>query len=121
MPDYSPLVVAPNCSLFHPARLLRASCKKIIRLEDALFTVQVITASPSQNPLDVTIFNQLQYTPRGVGCGAGMSLTGFHPLWDKILSQNPQAVADQGCHLEGSSPIRGPLIRGKTVPGYQPQ
>jgi hypothetical protein len=71
-----------------------------------------------------------------------MSLTGFQPLWDKILSQNLQAVADQGCHLEGSSPfnyhsqavfggkqrpvfggksdrggnsIRGPLIGGYTV------
>jgi hypothetical protein len=35
----------------------------------------------------------------GVGLGADMSLTGFHTLWDKILSQNLQAVADQGCHL----------------------
>jgi hypothetical protein len=42
-----------------------------------------------------------------------MSLTGFHPLWDEILSQNLQAVADQGCHLGGYSP--GPLIRGYTV------
>jgi hypothetical protein len=41
-----------------------------------------------------------------------MSLTGFHPLWDKILSQNLQAVADQGCHLEGSSPYKGTDYRG---------
>jgi hypothetical protein len=44
-----------------------------------------------------------------------MSLTGFHPLWDKILSQNLQAVADQGCHLEGSSPVKGTAYRGYTV------
>jgi hypothetical protein len=42
-----------------------------------------------------------------------MSLTGFHPLWDKILSQNLQAVADQGCHLEGSSPYQGTAYRGE--------
>jgi hypothetical protein len=42
-----------------------------------------------------------------------MSVTGFHPLWDKILSQNLQAVADQECRLEGSS--RGPLIGGYNV------
>jgi hypothetical protein len=41
-----------------------------------------------------------------------MSLTGFHPLWDKIISQNPQAVADQGCHLQGSSPSKGTAYRG---------
>jgi hypothetical protein len=39
-----------------------------------------------------------------------MSLTNFHPLWDKILSQNLQALADQGCHLEGSSLYRGGLL-----------
>jgi hypothetical protein len=49
----------------------------------------------------------------GVGRGADMSLTGFHPLWDKILSQNLQAVADQGCHLEGSSPYKGTAYRGE--------
>jgi hypothetical protein len=57
----------------------------------------------------------VQYTPLeavGVGRGADMSLTGFHPLWDKILSQNQQAVADQGCHLEGSSPYKGTAYRG---------
>jgi hypothetical protein len=39
----------------------------------------------------------LLYTPLsgvGVGRGADMSLTGFHPLWDEILSKNLQAVAD---------------------------
>jgi hypothetical protein len=41
-----------------------------------------------------------------------MSLTGFHPLWDKILSQNLQAVADQGCHLKGSSPHKRTAYRG---------
>jgi hypothetical protein len=41
-----------------------------------------------------------------------MSLTGFHPLWDNILSQNLQADADQGCHLEGSSPSKGTVYRG---------
>jgi hypothetical protein len=41
-----------------------------------------------------------------------MSLTGFHPLWDKILSQNLQAVADQECHLEGSSPYKSTAYRG---------
>jgi hypothetical protein len=40
-----------------------------------------------------------------------MSLTGFHPLWNKILSQNLQAVADQGCHLEGSSTYKGTAYR----------
>jgi hypothetical protein len=55
------------------------------------------------------------YTPLeagGVGRGADMSLTGFHPLWDKILSQILQTVADQGCHLEGSSPYKGTAYRG---------
>jgi hypothetical protein len=41
-----------------------------------------------------------------------MSLTGFHPLWDTILSQNLKAVADQGCQLEGSSPHKGTAYRG---------
>jgi hypothetical protein len=41
-----------------------------------------------------------------------MSLTGFHPLWDEILSQNLQAVADQGCHLEESSPCKKTAYRG---------
>jgi hypothetical protein len=41
-----------------------------------------------------------------------MSLTGFQPLWDKMLSQNLQAVADQGCHLEGFSPYKGTAYRG---------
>jgi hypothetical protein len=36
-----------------------------------------------------------------------MSHKRFHPLWGKILSQNLQAVADQGFHLEG------PLIEGQ--------
>jgi hypothetical protein len=40
-----------------------------------------------------------------------MSLTGFHPIWDKILSQNLQAVADQRCHLEGSSPYKWTAFR----------
>jgi hypothetical protein len=44
-----------------------------------------------------------------------MSLTGIHPLWDKILSQNLQAVADQGCHLEGSSLNKGTAYREFTV------
>jgi hypothetical protein len=48
----------------------------------------------------------------GVSRGADMSLTGFHPLWDKILSQNLHAVADQGGHLEGSSPNKGTADRG---------
>jgi hypothetical protein len=41
-----------------------------------------------------------------------MSVTGFHPLWDKILSQILQAFADQGCHLEGSSPYKGIAFKG---------
>jgi hypothetical protein len=41
-----------------------------------------------------------------------MSFTGFHPLWDKILSQKLQAVADQGCHLEGSSLYKGTAYEG---------
>jgi hypothetical protein len=36
----------------------------------------------------------------------------FHPLWDKILSQSLQTVADRGCHLEGSSPYKGTAHRG---------
>jgi hypothetical protein len=51
----------------------------------------------------------------GVGRGADMALTGFHPLWDKNLSQNLQAIADQGCHLEGSSPYKGIALGGFTV------
>jgi hypothetical protein len=45
-----------------------------------------------------------------------MPLTGFHPSWDKFLSQNLQAVADQGCHLEGSSPYKGTAYRGVYFP-----
>jgi hypothetical protein len=41
-----------------------------------------------------------------------MSLTGLHSLWDKIFSQKLQAVADQGCHLEGSSPCKRSAYRG---------
>jgi hypothetical protein len=48
----------------------------------------------------------------GVGRAADMSLVGFHMLWDKILLQNLQAVADQGCHLEGSSPDKETAYRG---------
>jgi hypothetical protein len=48
----------------------------------------------------------------GVGRGADMSLARFLRLWDKILSQNLQAVADQGCHLEGSSSHKGTAYRG---------
>jgi hypothetical protein len=44
-----------------------------------------------------------------------MSLTGFHTLWDKILTQNLQAVADQECNLEGSSPFKETAIEGYTV------
>jgi hypothetical protein len=43
----------------------------------------------------------------GVGRGGDMSHTRFQPSWDEKLSQNLQAVADQGCHLEGSSPYKG--------------
>jgi hypothetical protein len=35
-----------------------------------------------------------------------MSITGFYPLWDKILSQTLQAV-NEGCHLEASFPYKG--------------
>jgi hypothetical protein len=31
---------------------------------------------------------------------------------DKIISQNLQAVADQGCHLEGSSPFNDIAYNG---------
>jgi hypothetical protein len=41
-----------------------------------------------------------------------MSLTGFHPLRDKLILKNLQAVADLGCHLEGSSPLKGFAYRG---------
>jgi hypothetical protein len=49
-----------------------------------------------------------------------MSLTGVHPLWDVILSQNLQAVTDQGCHLERSSHYKGTAYRGYTVAHYHP-
>jgi hypothetical protein len=45
-----------------------------------------------------------------------MSLTEFHPSWDKILTQNLQAVADQGCHLEGSSSYKGNALSYKKRP-----
>jgi hypothetical protein len=48
----------------------------------------------------------------GVGRGGDMSLTGSHPLWEKIFTQKLQAVADQGCHLEGSSSYKGTAYRG---------
>jgi hypothetical protein len=57
-----------------------------------------------------------QHTPLqavGVGRRADMSITGFHPFWEKTLSQNLQSVADQGCHLEGSSPYKGTACRGE--------
>jgi hypothetical protein len=41
-----------------------------------------------------------------------VSLTSFHPLWDKDLSQNLHAVADQGCHPEGS--LSGNAYRGES-------
>jgi hypothetical protein len=47
----------------------------------------------------------------GVGRGADLSLTRIHPLWEKILSQNLQAVADQGGNLEGSFPYKGGAYR----------
>jgi hypothetical protein len=47
-----------------------------------------------------------------VGRGADMSLTWFHLLWDKMLSQNVQAVADQGYHSQGSSPYKATAYRG---------
>jgi hypothetical protein len=51
----------------------------------------------------------------GVSRGADKSLTGFHPLWDEILSQNLQAVADQGFHLKDPPLMRGSLIGGCAV------
>jgi hypothetical protein len=51
----------------------------------------------------------------GAGRGADMSLTGFHHLWGKNISQNIQAVADQGCHLEGSSPFMGTAYWGSIL------
>jgi hypothetical protein len=42
-----------------------------------------------------------------------MPLTGFRPLWKKILSRNLQSVADQGCHLKGSSLYKGTVYRGR--------
>jgi hypothetical protein len=51
----------------------------------------------------------------GVGRGADISLTGFHLLWDKIILQNLQAVADQGGHLKGSFPYKRTAYRGYTV------
>jgi hypothetical protein len=60
------------------------------------------------------------YKRWGVGRGVDMSLLGFPALWDKTLSssssssssQNLQAVADEGCHLEGPSPNQGTAYRG---------
>jgi hypothetical protein len=40
-----------------------------------------------------------------------MSLTGFHVLRDKLMSQYLQVVAEQGWHL-GSSPYEGTAYRG---------
>jgi hypothetical protein len=48
----------------------------------------------------------------GVGRGADMSLKGFHSLQDKILSQKVQAVADQGCQIEGFAPYKWTAYRG---------
>jgi hypothetical protein len=48
----------------------------------------------------------------GVDRGADMSLTGFHPLLNKIFSQNLLAIADQRCDLKGSSPYKGTAYRG---------
>jgi hypothetical protein len=63
------------------------------------------------------VFN-LKYTSlqaMRVGRGADMSLTGVQPLWDKILSQNLQADADQGCPFEGPFPCKRQIIGGYTV------
>jgi hypothetical protein len=49
-----------------------------------------------------------------------MSLTGFYPIWDKILSQNLQAVADQGGHFKGSSPYKGTACRGINCTVHEP-
>jgi hypothetical protein len=70
-------------------------------------------AAPPPHPVNRRC--TLQYTllqAVGFGRRANMSLTGFHPLWDTILSQNLQAVADQGCHLEGSSTYKETAYRG---------
>jgi hypothetical protein len=56
----------------------------------------------------VTACTLYPFKSGGVGRGAEMSLTGIHPVWDKILSQNLQAIATQGCHFnKGSSPYKG--------------
>jgi hypothetical protein len=59
-----------------------------------------------------TVYPPFKLTAVGVGRGDDLLLTGFHPFWDEILSQNLQAVADQGCHLEEFSPYKGPLVGG---------
>jgi hypothetical protein len=65
--------------------------------------------------LTSTVYPPIQCTPLhavGVVRGADTSLTEFHPLQDEILSQNLQVIADQVCHLEGSSPYKGTNSRG---------
>jgi hypothetical protein len=44
-----------------------------------------------------------------------MSLTGFHSLWDKILSQNLQPSPTKDLTWKDHPLIRGPLIEGYTV------
>jgi hypothetical protein len=53
---------------------------------------------------------KIQYTHLkavGVGRGADMSLTGVHPLWDKILLHNLQAVADKDVTSKDLPPLQG--------------
>jgi hypothetical protein len=53
--------------------------------------------------IEVLLYTHLQAV--GVGRGADVSLTGFHSLRDKILSQNLQAIADEGMSLKKILPF----------------
>jgi hypothetical protein len=63
-------------------------------LDGASIGKSTFTFSRSFVPRESTVYPPIS---GGVGRVADISLTGFHLLWDKILSQNLQAVADQGC------------------------
>jgi hypothetical protein len=50
---------------------------------------------------------------RGVGGGADMSPTGFHPLWDKIPQKTYRPSPTKDVTQKDPSIIRGPLIGGR--------
>jgi hypothetical protein len=59
---------------------------------DAIAGLSALQVCPDSKPHNLRLYSTPPISGR-VGRGADMLLTGFHPFWDTILSQNLQAVA----------------------------